>query len=231
MDLAAKAHAFVADVDAPELDPADRHHLERALRLRVGDEITVADGAGRWRHCRFGPVLEPTDGVVADPDPHPAITVAFAPVKGARPEWVVQKLTEIGVDRIIPFLGDRSVVQWDEAKVTRQHERLETIVREAAMQSRRSRLPVVEALTTFDALAPRDGAVIAAPDGHPPTIAGSLVLVGPEGGWSDRERAFGLSAICLATNVLRAETAAIAAATTLCGLRAKLVRPVDEHRG
>ena len=57
------AHVFVVDVESPELAPDDRHHLERVLRLRPGDELTVADGAGRWRHCRFGRVVEPTGDV------------------------------------------------------------------------------------------------------------------------------------------------------------------------
>src|SRR2546430_2495801 len=51
----ARAHAFVVDVESPELGPDDRHHLERVLRLRPGDELTVSDGDGRWRRCRFGP--------------------------------------------------------------------------------------------------------------------------------------------------------------------------------
>ena len=50
-------HAFVADLSAPVLDPDDRHHLERVLRMRAGDRLTVSDGAGAWRACRFGPDL------------------------------------------------------------------------------------------------------------------------------------------------------------------------------
>jgi len=111
----ARAHAFVADVESPELGPDDRHHLERVLRLRPGDELTVADGAGRWRRCRFGPVVEVDGEVEVEPPPAPAITLAFALTKGERPEWTVQKLTEVGVDRIVPFVSDRSIVRWDEA--------------------------------------------------------------------------------------------------------------------
>ena len=49
----AKAHVFVVDVGAPELDAGDRHHLERVLRLRPGETVTASDGAGRWVTCRF----------------------------------------------------------------------------------------------------------------------------------------------------------------------------------
>ena len=56
---------FVASLDAPELGDADRHHLERVLRLRAGDPLTVGDGAGRWRPVRFGSDLEP-DGAIVD---------------------------------------------------------------------------------------------------------------------------------------------------------------------
>ena len=58
-----RAHAFVADLAAPVLDAGDRHHLERVLRLRSGDLLTVSDGAGRRLACRFGPALEPVGEV------------------------------------------------------------------------------------------------------------------------------------------------------------------------
>ncbi|MYA86110.1 MAG: hypothetical protein F4Y12_11055, partial [Acidimicrobiaceae bacterium] len=57
-------HVLVSDVDSPELADDDRHHLERVLRLRSGDPLTVGDGAGRWRPCRFSDEIEPVGGVV-----------------------------------------------------------------------------------------------------------------------------------------------------------------------
>ena len=227
--MATKAHAFVADIDDPQLDDHDRHHLERVLRLRAGDEITVADGMGRWRRCVFGPTLEPLSSIESDDAPAPELVVAFALVKGNRPELVVQKLTEIGIDRIVPFVAERSIVRWDDDKVDQQHTRLRTIAREAAMQSRRSRLPEVEPVVAFAGVATRDGAVLADRDGVPPSLRRPTVLIGPEGGWSDSERACGLGSITLGPTVLRAETAAIVAASVLCALRSSLVAPVDEH--
>ena len=73
----------------------------------------------------------------------PALTVAFAPVKGERPEWVVQKLTELGIDRIVPLLSERSVVRWSGARGKATVERLRRVAREAAAQCRRVWLPEV----------------------------------------------------------------------------------------
>ena len=112
----AAAHVFVADLDAPAVDESDRHHLERVLRLRLGERVTASDGAGTVRECivRDGLVLEPASETVVEDRPAPPITIGFALTKGDRPEWVVQKLTELGVDTIVPFVAKRSVVRWDQ---------------------------------------------------------------------------------------------------------------------
>ena len=231
MEPAGKAHAFVSDLHAPELSEDDEHHLSRVLRVRPGDELTVSDGAGGWRRCRFGPRLEPSGPIERDDAAHPEIAVAFALVKGERPEWVVQKLTEVGVDRIVPFVAERTVVHWDERKAVRNHARLVLVAREAAMQSRRAWLPVVERIMTFAEVATRPGAVLADRAGAPPSLRRPLVLVGPEGGWSEQERGSGLPSIGLGPHVLRAETAAIVAGAALCGLRSALFESVDGHGG
>src|SRR4051812_33773498 len=204
----AKAHAFVVDLDGPELDDGDGHHLERVLRLRAGEAVTVSDGRGRWRACRFatGAVLEVDGPIVSTPRPDPALTICFALVKGERPEWVVQKLTEVGIDRIVPFVAGRSVVRWDGAKAQRNHARLVEVAREAAMQSRRVWLPTVDALSSFDAVATLPGAALADRYGEPPSLVSPTILVGPEGGWSDAERSCSLRSVRLGGNVLRAET-------------------------
>ena len=220
----ARAHAFVADLEAPALDPADRHHLERVLRLRPGDEVTVSDGRGGWRPCRFGPALETVGPAVRDSRPSPGITIGFALVKGERPEWAVQKLTELGVDRIVPFTAARSVVRWDDDRAARRAERLRRVAREAAMQSRRSWRPEVEDVTEFAEVAGRRGAVLADLDGDAPRLTDGPVLVGPEGGWSPEELGLGLPRIVVGQHVLRAETAAVAVAAVLGALRSGLVR-------
>ncbi len=220
------AHVFVADVDVPTLADDDHHHLARVLRLRPGQVVTVADGAGRWRSCawRAGGMVEPMAEVVRSPALTPPVTVGFALTKGERPEWVVQKLTEVGVDRIVVLATDRSVVRLDEEVVGRRVQRWRRVAKEAAMQSRRTRLPTLEALVGLDVVAAARGAVaLAEPGGDPPSLERPVVLVGPEGGWAPEELSRGLPIVSLGPTVLRAETAAIAGAVLLCGLRAGLV--------
>jgi 16S rRNA (uracil1498-N3)-methyltransferase len=222
-------HVFVADLGAPTLEDDDRHHLERVLRVRVGEEVTASDGRGGWRVCAFGPggLLDPIGEVEQRPAPSPAITVAFALTKGEKPETAVQKLTELGVDRIIPFAAARSVARWDGDRGERHVARLRKVAREAAMQSRRAHLPAVDEVATFSTVATLAGACLADAGGAPPTLANPVILVGPEGGWSDDERGAGLPTVGLGDQVLRAETAALVAGSLLGALRSGLV----DHAG
>ena len=148
---AAAAHVFVADLETLELDEADSHHLSRSLRLQPGEAVTASDGAGGWRLCRFapGPALEPDGPVRHEPRPKPEVTVGFALAKGERPEWATQKLTEVGVDHIVPLLTSRTVVRWDADRADRNRVRLTRVAREAAMQSRRTWLPEVGVPVSF----------------------------------------------------------------------------------
>src|SRR2546429_639863 len=148
---AAAAHVFVADLETLELDEADSHHLSRSLRLQPGEAVTVSDGAGGWRLCRFapGPALEPDGPVRNEPRPKPEVTVGFALAKGERPEWATQKLTEVGVDHIVPLLTSRTVVRWDADRADRNRVRLTRVARAPAIQSRRTWLPEVGVPVTF----------------------------------------------------------------------------------
>ena len=216
-------HVFVEDLARPELAPHDRAHLEKSLRLRVGDELTASDGRGRWRPCRFGEPLEVAGPVVEVASPSPRLTIAMAVVKGDRQDGVVQKLTELGIDEIVPFFAERSVVAWDAARAEKQLARWRRIARESSMQSRRVRLPTIAAPTTFEALSGDDPVAVRAERGGQALRPDhTTVLVGPEGGWSDAERA-ALGEVSLGSNVLRADTAAIAAGTLAAALRSGLV--------
>lgn len=220
---------FVADVERPELSADDRHHLTRVLRLRPGDELTASDGAGRWRACVLGGTgaLEPVGSVEAVAPPAPPIAVGFALTKGERPEWAVQKLTEAGVDRIVPFVAERSIVKWAPDRAAANVERWRRVAQEASSQCRRVWLPSVDPVTAFADIV-GGGAALADPHGSPPSLAHPFVLVGPEGGWSEVELeaadAAGIARISLGPHVLRAETAAMAAGVLLCALRGGLVR-------
>ncbi len=247
-------HVFVVDLEHPELRAEDRRHLTKSLRLGPGDAFTVSDGAGSWRACRFGSdpgcEVEPDGPVVFVPAPRPPVTIGFALIKGGRPELVVQKLTELGVDTIVPFVAERSVVRWKPDRVAHHTERLHRVAREAAMQSRRVRLPEmggdaamqsrrvelpemggdaamqsrrvelpeVEGVAHYVDLAALPGAIRADIGGDPLTLDHPVVLIGPEGGWSDAERSR-LGAVRISSSVLRAETAAITAAALLTALR------------
>ena len=167
-------HVFVDDLEHPELRDEDRHHLTRSLRLRPGDTFTASDGAGSWRLCRLGSgpqgEAEPNGEVVYVEAPRPKLTIGFALIKGGRPELVVQKLTELGVDAIVPFTAEHSVVRWDADRGARHVERLRRVAREAAMQSRQVRIPEIGEVAEFADLAADPGTVRADITGNPPSL-------------------------------------------------------------
>jgi 16S rRNA (uracil1498-N3)-methyltransferase len=162
---------------------------------------------------------------VVDPRPALSITVGFALVKGAKPELVVQKLTELGVDHIRPFVAARSVVRWDDAKACSALERWRKVVTEAGRQSRQAWLPEVHEVTTFAGVAALPGAHRADRGGQGFGAEVHTLLVGPEGGWDRDEMATPLPTVSLGPGVLRAETAAITGGALLVALRAGLVAP------
>ncbi|HXQ18945.1 MAG TPA: RsmE family RNA methyltransferase [Acidimicrobiales bacterium] len=225
---AASAQVFVEDPTTPVLGPGDLHHLATVLRLRRDEEVVASNGQGAWCLCRFrGPGSTERDALESDGhlrtearEGHPVV-VAFAPVKGDRPEWVVQKLTELGVDRIVALVADRSVVRWEGERAVRSMARLGRTAVEAAAQSRRVWLPELPAPHRLrEAAAAFPGLALAERGGAAPAASLSGLAVGPEGGWSPEERALGLETVGLGQNVLRAETAAVAAGVVLCVTRA-----------
>jgi 16S rRNA (uracil1498-N3)-methyltransferase len=241
--VAATAHVFSDRLDDRiTIGGDDGHHLQRARRVRAGEHVTVADGYGRWRAYEVagsaaGIVeLDAITFVTHEPLLTPRLTVACSLTKGQKPELAVQKLTELGVDRIMLVEAVRSVVRWDDAKTSSAFTRLERVAREAAMQSRRAHVPVVDGPVAPAELAHFAGLVVAAADGVsaaelalPPDGEGGLggeggewvVAVGPEGGFDDEElRGFGAAPrLAVGPFVLRAETAAIATAAALAGRR------------
>jgi 16S rRNA (uracil1498-N3)-methyltransferase len=226
---------LVDDLEAPVLRPADAHHLERVLRIRLGEPVVLGDGAGGWRPARFGPSVEPTGEVVRAAPPTPSLGVAFALVKGDRPELVVQKLTELGIDHIIPFRAARSVVRWDDEKAAKAVARLRAVARAATMQCHRPWLAVVAEVADAGALLGEEGVAMADREGAPPSLAHRLVLVGPEGGWAaeelDAASRRGVPRVALGPHVLRAETAAVTVGGVLAALRGGIVTSVtsDPH--
>ena len=182
--------------------------------MRPGDPVTVGDGAGRWRPCRFGAAVEPDGDVVAVAPPAVEVGVGFAVLKGGRSESVVQKLTELGVDRVVPFTAQRSVVRWDPERAARQVERWRRVAREAVMQCRRLWLPRIDPVRAFAEL-DLTGAALAVSVGRTLADGENFLLIGPEGGWADAELAAVPAHVGLGPHIMRAETAAVAAAALL----------------
>ena len=238
-DIPASAHVFVASAadltDTLEVSGEDGHHLARVLRLRTGEVVTVADGSGAWRPYRVAELrpapavrLEATAGPDREPAPSPSLAVAFALTKGDKPDLVVQKLTELGVDRILPVVAERSVSRPRGDRATVVVGRWRRVAQEAARQCRRATLPAVEDVTPLDRLAGHPGLVVAERGGEtagalgPPPGSELLVVVGPEGGLTDEEvkRLGPWARLDLGPHILRAETAALAAAALLKSARA-----------
>ncbi len=217
----AVAQVFVEDLASCEPAPADVHHLSRVLRLRPGETVIASDGRGSWRPCTYsgaGTWLEPAGDTAYVARQAPEVTVCFTPVKGDRPEWVVQKLAEIGVDRIVVLRSARSVVVWEGDRAARAVERLSKIAVQAAAQSRRAWIPAVEGVASLLELARSEPLVLAERGGGQVGL-GRPVCVGPEGGWTEEELAAAEKLAGLGDGVLRAETAAIVAGTLVCALR------------
>jgi 16S rRNA (uracil1498-N3)-methyltransferase len=212
------AHVLVADLDDPTLGDATVHHLRRVLRLRDGESITVTDGAGSWRLGAFvRDRLEPDGETTVEPKPEPRLTLATALPKGERAEWLVQKSTEIGIDRIVLIDAERSVVRWDGDRAARNVDRLRRIAADAAMQSRRVWLPEIDGVRPVADVI--DGMAAAEPDGRALRQSDVAIAVGPEGGWSDDELSLAGDRVSLGPHVLRVETAAVVAATLMVANR------------
>jgi 16S rRNA (uracil1498-N3)-methyltransferase len=232
------AHVFV-DVLADDVTIADvdGHHLARVLRVRTNDVLTVANGRGRWRTGAVTAVdggtvdWHATTAVFDEPTLTPSLSVAFALGKGDKPERVVRQLTELGVDRIRPVISARTVLRWDGSKRAAADERFRKIAREAAMQSRRARVPRVDPVADLAALRDVSDLVVGAAHGEPAAhfaahpAAGWTLAVGPEGGFAPAELAAlgSYSTVALAPFVLRTETAPVALAGFFSGLRVQNV--------
>ena len=231
-------YAYEADGRVCRLDAEESGHCVRVLRHRAGDEIHVIDGAGTLFRCRLvddnprgaeAEVLETFPGWNAHPY---RLTVACCPTKNnERFEWFVEKATEVGVDRIVPVIGERS-----ERKIYKT-DRAARIALSATKQSLKARIPeIAEPLSVKDFIGqtdPADGSLkliaycfegetkrisiqeaLQAFDGRDITI-----LIGPEGDFSPEEARLavehGYVPVHLGASRLRTETAAVLAAAAV----------------
>lgn len=206
-----------------ELAGEEFHHAVRVHRTRVGEEVELFDGRGGAAAAvvraidRSAARLELGDRVDSR-EPRLAITLGVALIHPEKFELVLQKATELGVSELVPMQTDLSEIRPE--RVAGRRERWQKIILEAVKQSGRSRLPILSPPLTADAVMKRSGTKLFLEAGEadgPPASASDavVVLVGPEGGWSEREVALARTAGChftpLGVRRLRAETAAIAA--------------------
>ncbi|WP_428631144.1 16S rRNA (uracil(1498)-N(3))-methyltransferase [Sphingopyxis sp.] len=208
----------------PLIDGAAAHYLLNVMRLKVGAPILLFDNrSGEWlasivdagKRVLTVRIERQTRPIEQVPD----LWLCFAPVKKARLDWIIEKATELGVARLQPIITERTIVE----RVKR--DRLEAQVIEACEQCGRTALPVLgqpvklaqlladwpanRALLFADEAGGAPLAAIAAP-------APAAILIGPEGGFTERERDLLLAnaavrQMTLGPRILRAETAAIAA--------------------
>jgi len=217
-----------------ELDGTEAHHLANVLRAQPGDWVELFDGAGKSGQAQIRRVtkrlveLELTGEFEITPPSVPQLVVAVASPKGDRLKWMVEKLTELGVDRFIPLKTARGVVDPREAKLAK----LEQVVIAACKQSRRSWrmqiddvMPVGRLRDAFDpanswvGFGDMEGSPVSSIVSSEGVVRQSVVVIGPEGGLTEEERQlfedWGFHAISFSRHVLRIETAAIAGAAVL----------------
>ncbi|MFJ4175652.1 16S rRNA (uracil(1498)-N(3))-methyltransferase [Microbacterium sp. NPDC089696] len=219
--------------DVVSLTGAEAKHAAVVRRLRVGEDVTVGDGAGVWL---TGTAEQVSPSLVdvrvsarrVDPAPHPRLVLVQALAKGDRDELAVQAACELGIDEIVPWQASRSVSRWEGPKAVRGRERWATIVREAAKQAHRSWVPEVASPVSTKDLAARAATqrVLLLDPTAPvrlseiePDGRDIVLVVGPEGGISDPEIETlveaGAERVLLGDTVLRTSTAGPAAVAVL----------------
>jgi 16S rRNA (uracil1498-N3)-methyltransferase len=235
----------VGEIDLP---PSQAHHLRNVLRIGRGERIEVFNGQGT---VAMGEIVQVTNERVTirieqiniAPNRGFYLTVAAALPKGPRADWMIEKLSEIGVDVLVPLITQRSVVVPGN---TRKQDRWARLAEQAARQARRSDVMRIESPAELPALLAnpvgRTGQTwYLSPDqSHTmlqrvTALPGALmILVGPEGGWTDGEKlafeASGAVGVRLTQNVLRVETAAVVAAGIVLSALTAAQPPATIHQ-
>jgi 16S rRNA (uracil1498-N3)-methyltransferase len=221
-------------LDSVLLNGDEARHIIRVLRLKRDDEIVLFDATGTAYSARIAErtadtvIVRITETFAAGSPDAPRIVLAQAVLKSQKMDLIVQKSTELGVSRIMPFFSSRCITRWDRDKAAQKQHHWQQIAISAVKQSGVRRVPVVDQAGSFEeALAgPFEGflkvllweqekavgfgSLLAA---HRP-CAGIVFVVGPEGGFSDAEaelaRRHGFIAAGLGATILRAETVPLA---------------------
>jgi len=218
-----------------EVTGDEAHHAVTVRRVRVGERVALTDGAGTTVVCTVAEtgrraLTATVDDLSRVEAEVPRVTVVQAIPKGDRGELAVEMLTEVGVDRIVPWSASRSVAVWKGERAAKSLGKWRGTAREAAKQARRSWFPeVTDLATTADVAALLQSASLpvvlheaaSGPMADLPVLGRGdiVVVVGPEGGISDEELAefahVGAEPVRLGSSVLRTSTAGVAAAAAL----------------
>ncbi|MBI3321576.1 MAG: 16S rRNA (uracil(1498)-N(3))-methyltransferase [Candidatus Omnitrophica bacterium] len=214
-------------------DPNTLHHLLHVLRVQVGDPLECFDGQGQGyrgsviRRSKRALVVA-IDAKICEPAPRLRVTLALSLIRPERFEWALQKATELNVERVIPMIAVRTTARVSGDRASRKLERWRRIVREAAQQCGRLRVPELQAPQPLAALLPEldqydtvlmptlAGQTIPLERGVEPVSGPSRVamLIGPEGDFTEEEAKVatqhGATLLSLGRLTLRSETAAIA---------------------
>ena len=226
------------------LTDAEARHLKNVLRIREGDSVEIFDGkGGGWSgivEFRSGGVF--VCGLTRIFNELPAVAgrlvLAQAIIKPARFEWALEKATELGVDEILPLYTARSEIRIAGEKISGRLARWDRITKEASKQSRRFDVPRLRPpLEFYDFLSSEEysiqNKILFYEQSYNPWLpdrtkaaADTIILIGPEGGWTEDEIKFaeksGCGVFSLGPCVLRSETAAIAALSIFRYCAAKL---------
>lgn len=218
---------------------SEGRHATKAMRVEVGESIDLADGSGVRARSEVLAVdsgaAELTARILAltsEPQPRPRMILIQALAKDGRDEQAIESATELGIDAIIPWQADRSIVRWRAERASKAHAKWRNVVFAAAKQSRRVRVPHIEDLATTAQLIQRlsgagtavavlhEAAEVSLYDDLAQFSSGSdeiALVVGPEGGISERELSeltrSGAKIYRLGPEVLRASTAGPVALT------------------
>ena len=214
----------------------EARHLRDVLRLQTGDEVYVFDGRGKEFRCHVASVSR--NGVElrieaevepAKPESQLQLNLCVALLKGEKFDLVVQKATELGVNKIVPLITRYADIHLrDASDATKRVSRWQRIALEAAKQSGRAFVPEITAPAAFESALAEDGLGVMFSERlgdslktltRRPAPRSITALVGSEGGWSDEEieaaRARDFHVVTLGGRILRAETAAIAVTVLL----------------
>ena len=214
------------------LENSDIHHIKNVMRMKMGDLIEVVYN-NKLYICRidsFDPFSLNIDRVIEEGNNlNLDITIAVGLVKEQKMDLILQKLTELGVNRIIPVNMERSIVKLDNARFKKKKERWISICKEASEQSKRTSIPVIEDIINIKDLINIDSDIklVASTKEKDKMLnlylqgidkcAKIIMVVGPEGGLSEKEESYlldnGFKGVSFGNLIFRVETACIYAAS------------------